>query len=188
MIQGHITAEGPMSEINFWRSRNAMLSGLWEQLTRPEFKFMIKVLELSNGIRIQPFSMQLKELLHLYTEAKDNVKFLTTLERHFKNIESGNLTTMIETIPSMLNALRMVWIISRHYNSDEKMVPLMDLIAIEIAEKVAAKINIRTIFNYSPEDAMDIILKGKSKQNKYLKIPIFFLIFKLNDSVFKPNI
>lgn len=41
-----------------------------------------------------------------------------------------------ETIPSMMNALRMVWIISRHYNKDERMVPMMQLIAIEIAEKV----------------------------------------------------
>ena len=161
LIQGHLTAEGPMSEITFWRNRNALLSGLWEQLTKQEFRNMIKVLEISNAVRVQPFSIQLKELLHLYTEAKDNVKFLATLDRHFKNIESGNLNTMIETIPSMMNALRMVWIISRHFNSDERMVPLMDLIAIEIAEKVAAKIHIKTIFHYSPEDAMDIIVKGK---------------------------
>ena len=151
LIQGHLTAEGPMSEINFWRNRNALLSGLWEQLTRNEFRLMINVLELSSTVRVQPFSIQLKELLILYTEAKDNVKFLATLERHFKNIESGNLQTMIETIPSMLNALRMVWIISRHYNTDERMVPLMDLIAIEISEKVAAKINIKTISHYSPQ-------------------------------------
>lgn len=38
----------------------------------------------------------------------------------------------------MMNALRMVWIISRHYNKDERMVPLMQLIAIEIAEKVSS--------------------------------------------------
>eukprot|EP01084_Bolivina_argentea_P019522 36286_1 len=165
LIQGHLTAEGPMSEINFWRNRNALLSGLWEQLTRTEFRLMINILEIASTVRVQPFSLQLKELLHLYTEAKDNVKFLATLERHFKNIESGNLQTIIETIPSMLNALRMVWIISRHYNTDERMVPLMDLIAIEISEKVANKINIRTISYYKPLEAMNIISLGKKVLN-----------------------
>lgn len=73
-----------------------------------------------------------------YVEAKDNVKFLTTLERHFKNISSGNLTAILDTLPSMMNALRMVWVISRHYNTDDQMLPLMRRIASEIADKVCA--------------------------------------------------
>lgn len=39
----------------------------------------------------------------------------------------------------MMNAIRMVWMISRHYNTDERMVPLMELIATEIAGKVRVK-------------------------------------------------
>lgn len=39
----------------------------------------------------------------------------------------------------MMNAIRMVWVISRHYNTDERMVPLMELIAGEIAGKVHPK-------------------------------------------------
>jgi dynein heavy chain len=30
-----------------------------------------------------------------------------------------------------------VWVISRHYNTDERMVPLMERIALELAEHVA---------------------------------------------------
>lgn len=37
----------------------------------------------------------------------------------------------------MMNSIRMVWVISRHYNTDERMVPLMELIAQEIAAKVS---------------------------------------------------
>ena len=58
-----------------------------------------------------------------------NVKFLTTLERHFKNIASGKLSSIQETIPPMMNAIRMVWIISRHFNRDERLVPRMERIA-----------------------------------------------------------
>ena len=44
-----------------------------------------------------------------------------------------------ETIPSLVNGLKMVWIIPRHYNKDQRMVPLMQLIGNEIAEKVQIK-------------------------------------------------
>jgi Dynein heavy chain, N-terminal region 1 len=64
------------------------------------------------------------------------VKFLTTLERHFKNISAGSFSVVLDTLPSMMNAIRMVWVISRHYNTDERMVPLMELIAGDIAAKV----------------------------------------------------
>ena len=42
--------------------------------------------------------------------------------------DRGQVTETVarsDTLPSMMNALRMVWIISRHYNSDDRMLPLM---------------------------------------------------------------
>lgn len=51
---------------------------------------------------------QLAELTKLAAEARDNVKFLTTLERHFKNIAGGPLNGILDTLPPMMNALRMV--------------------------------------------------------------------------------
>ena len=139
--------DGPMAEITFWRDRNAALSALYEQLNMDRVKDMIKVMELAVNVNAMDlFKKHLQDLLKLYTEAKDNVKFLTTLERHFKNLSTGNLTTIAETIPSMMNSLRMVWIISRHYNKDPRMFPLMERIAKEIANKVAREINIRSLF------------------------------------------
>ena len=42
----------------------------------------------------------------------------------------------------------MVWIISRHYNKDERMVPLMERIAWEVAERVARVINIKKVLRF----------------------------------------
>ena len=48
-------------------------------------------------------------------------RFLTTVERHLKNVTYGvGFQVVIETIQPMMNALRMVWIVSKHYNTDEK--------------------------------------------------------------------
>ena len=71
---------------------------------------MISVVEKGSDDRnlIAGFKSQLGELTKLAAEARDNVKFLTTLERHFKNISSGPLGGILDTLPPMMNALRMV--------------------------------------------------------------------------------
>ena len=69
-------------------------------------------------------------------------QFLHSLELYFLLL----IQVVIDTLPSMMNALRMVWIISRHYNNDERMVPLMERIAWELAERVARVIQVRTIY------------------------------------------
>jgi dynein axonemal heavy chain len=167
------TEGGPMSEIQFWRERNAALSALYEQLHIGYIKDMIRVMEYAN-VDMSGFEEHLKLLIAMYVEARDNVKFLTTLERHFKNISRGNLGSIIDTIPSMMNSLRMVWIISRHYNKDERMFPLMQLIAGEIATQVSKHVNTRTIFRRKPVDIMRTIQQAHQVlelwQNSYLRV------------------
>eukprot|EP00003_Mantamonas_plastica_P033032 TRINITY_DN926_c0_g2_i1.p1 TRINITY_DN926_c0_g2~~TRINITY_DN926_c0_g2_i1.p1 ORF type:complete len:434 (-),score=114.13 TRINITY_DN926_c0_g2_i1:101-1366(-) len=113
---------GPLAEIEHWRDRNASLSTLYEQLSTPTVKKILEILKAVESQNLMFFTYQFGELTKFYMEAKDNVKFLTTLERHFKNISSENssLTIILDTLPSMMNAIRMVWIISRHYNTDER--------------------------------------------------------------------
>ena len=137
---------GTLAEMDFWRERNATLSALVEQLKRPLVEKVIAILSQTSSDSLSTFEYHKNELTKYYVEAKDNVRFLLTLERHFKNLAHGaSFKVILETIPSLMNALRMVWIISRHYNRDERMVPLMERIAWELAERVAKVVNIRTI-------------------------------------------
>ena len=85
-----------------------------------------------------------------FIEAKDNARFLSTVDRHMKNITFGTTFTLVtETLPNLLMALRMVWIISRHYNTDNRMVPMMERIAWQLCERVTRIINIKTLFEFS---------------------------------------
>lgn len=64
-----------------------------------------------------------------------------------QNLATGvDFSVILDTIPPMMNGLRMVWIISSHYNTDERMVPLMERIAWELSERVARVVNVRIIF------------------------------------------
>ncbi|KAF0872101.1 DYH10 protein, partial [Crocuta crocuta] len=158
--QGH----GPLAEIEFWRERNATLSALHEQTKLPVVRKVLDVIKESDSMLVTNLQPVLTELFKLHMEASDNVRFLSTVERHFKNITHGSsFHVVLETIPSMMGALRMVWIISRHYNKDGRMIPLMERIAWEIAERVCRVVNLRTLFNaqHKTSEARNTLLTWK---------------------------
>ncbi|XP_069071115.1 dynein axonemal heavy chain 10 [Pleurodeles waltl] len=145
---------GPLAEIDYWRERSAVLCTLSEQLKLPAVKKVLNILNNIDPAVIQNLDLIVADLTKYHIEAADNVRFLSTLERHFKNLTHGTgFNIVVDTIPSMMNAIRMVWIISRHYNKDERMVPLMERIAWEISERVCKVLNIRTLFNENSQAA-----------------------------------
>eukprot|EP00818_Percolomonas_sp_WS_P004801 CAMPEP_0117449454 /NCGR_PEP_ID=MMETSP0759-20121206/7954_1 /TAXON_ID=63605 /ORGANISM="Percolomonas cosmopolitus, Strain WS" /LENGTH=4456 /DNA_ID=CAMNT_0005241931 /DNA_START=311 /DNA_END=13681 /DNA_ORIENTATION=- len=167
--------DGPLSEIEFWRQRAAALGTFWEQLNDDAVKQMIEVLRHYDASQmLAGYEDQFQELTKMYMEAKDNVKFLETLERHFKNISRAqhSLLPISDTLPSMMRALRMVWVISRHYNTDKQMVPLLELIANEIADKVEDYLDfdktVHLIFD-QPEVVRSKLIEGKNVLRKWKK-------------------
>uniref|UniRef100_A0A8C8G323 AAA+ ATPase domain-containing protein n=1 Tax=Oncorhynchus tshawytscha TaxID=74940 RepID=A0A8C8G323_ONCTS len=131
---------GPMAEIDFWRERTAILSALSEQLKLPVVKKILEVMTKADPVTVQNLDLTVTELSKLHVESVENVRFLSTLERHFKNLATGaDFGVILDTIPLMMNGLRMVWIISSHYNKDERMVPLMERIAWELDKREVAK-------------------------------------------------
>ena len=113
------SGKSPLSEIDFWKDKYAVLSAIYEQLNLPHVRTMLKILKESDvGTSYPNFEISYNNLSKMYHEAKDNVKFLSTLERHFRavtNVTPGqSLQPIIDTLPSMMTAIRMVWTISRY--------------------------------------------------------------------------
>jgi dynein heavy chain len=164
---------GPLAEVDYWKMRAMGFGAVFEQLAVPRVQRLLQIMEEVLPSAFEGFRLHSVELNKYCLEAKDNVKFLSTLERHFKNLTSGSMTSVIDMLPSMMNAIRMVWVISRNYNTDERMVPLMERIAWEIQQKVSHAITSRTIFKQSPQDAMARITEAKllleKWQDTYLK-------------------
>ena len=98
----------------------------------------------------QEFDHYMKMLVGANAEAKDNSKFLNTLERQFKILQSGDLASIEQCLSSLLNGLRLVFIISRYYKQDEKMSKLLTIISNEICDRVREKINIRELLKPQP--------------------------------------
>lgn len=48
----------------------------------------------------------------------------------------------------MMQAFRLMWTISRYFNTDEHMVPLMERVAWELAERVNRVVDVRELFKW----------------------------------------
>jgi len=57
-------------------------------------------------------------------EAKDNVKYLSTLERFTQPLYSGNPEAIIESLPALMNNVKMMLTIARYYSTQEHMTTL----------------------------------------------------------------
>ena len=101
-----------MAEIDFWRSKSAILSALHQQINLPQVKKIESIMQRTknsteNGV-LETFRKECQNLNKIHSVAKDNVKFLNTLERQFKTIQRGDLVMIEETLTSLMNGLRLV--------------------------------------------------------------------------------
>jgi len=82
----------------------------------PQVKNIIEILDKAHNISesnaLDNFKTEQGKFIKKHSEAKDFVKFLTTLERQFKNIQMGNLQLIDENIQNLLNGLQLIWTIS----------------------------------------------------------------------------
>jgi len=135
----------PLQEIDFWRERAASLSALYEQITTLKVQQMLQVMKVTDSAQLGSFNFHFGELSKIFLEAKDNVKFLITVERHFRHMTEGSFQTILESMQSMMNGLRMIWVISRHYNCEERMAPLMETIANTLVRRVREKVKLSEV-------------------------------------------
>ncbi|KAJ7419933.1 Dynein heavy chain 10, axonemal [Willisornis vidua] len=161
---------GPFAEIDLWRDKNATLSALTEQTKLPEVQKVLKILQQAESKHIGDLQTVLSDLKNYHVEALDNVKFLSSLERHLQNLAQGpGSDVVLNTIPSLLNTLRMVWVMSRHYNKEERMVPLMERIAWQISRRVCEVVDVHTLFEEDTAAAKKKITEGRSILEQWKK-------------------
>ncbi|NXV65102.1 DYH10 protein, partial [Molothrus ater] len=161
---------GPLAEINLWRENNAALRALTEQMKLPEVQKVLEILQEAEPEFTGDLQIVLSDLKKHHMEAQDNVKFLSTLERHLKNLSTGRGVDVISSvIPSLLNALRLVWIMSRHYNKDARMVPFLERISWEISERVRRVVDLQTLFKQDTATAKKKITEAKNTLEQWKK-------------------
>lgn len=128
----------PMQELEYWKNRMRKLTGIAEQLKSKNCNDVLLVLtHASNSAQDIPgmpkdlillaiskwrsIDLRVTEALN---EAKDNVKYLQTLEKFIEPLYKGDPETIKETLPALMNSIKMIHTIARYYNTNERMTQL----------------------------------------------------------------
>ena len=115
---------GPRSEFEYWRARQATFNGLTEQLKSHECKVVLAGAAASRARSLKKWRTLDNQITDAANEAKDNVKYLTALEKYIEPLYSGNTHSIIDGLPSLLNNVKMMHTIARYYNTSERMTTL----------------------------------------------------------------
>ena len=129
---------GPRTELEHWRSRNQKLTSISEQMRTKEIKNVISVLS-GFGRNVGENQSRNKDSIILLlnkwknldiritealNEAKDNVKYLTTLEKFIEPLYNGTPQQIIDSLQPLMNAVKMIHTIARYYNTSDRMTQL----------------------------------------------------------------
>ncbi|XP_033111994.1 dynein heavy chain 5, axonemal-like [Anneissia japonica] len=115
---------GPTAELDHWKQRMAKFNSLLEQIKSAHCKAVVGVLHVAKSKALKHWKELDCRITDAANEAKDNVKYLYTLDKFFGPLVKCDPTTMVEHIPSLMNAIRMIHSISRYYNTSERMTSL----------------------------------------------------------------
>ncbi|KAK7114140.1 hypothetical protein V1264_000252 [Littorina saxatilis] len=116
---------GPRVELEHWKMHMARFNFLLDQLKGHEVKAVIGILQCAKSKLIPKWRELDCHITDTANEAKDNVKFLYTLESFCDPLYNSDPVTMLNSIPGLINAARMIYSISRYYNTSERMTSLL---------------------------------------------------------------
>lgn len=115
---------GPDTELEFWRTRMAQFNSITEQLKMREAKLVIGVCMAARSRAHRNWKAIDMKVTDAANEAKDNVKYLTTLEKSLEPLYNGTPLAVIDSLPALLNNIKMMHTIARYYNTPERMTTL----------------------------------------------------------------
>lgn len=135
---------GPQAELQHWRHMLTKFNNVMEFTDSKAFQNYLRCLKLSRSKLVRTWLKTEDELIALTSEAKDNVKYLTSIEKFWDPLYREDPPKIIEAIPNLLQAIRSVYNQSRFYNTDLRMTGFLTKVVNQL---IVASQNYLTQFN-----------------------------------------
>ncbi|NWY67974.1 DYH5 protein, partial [Erithacus rubecula] len=114
---------GPSAELEYWKSRMSSFNSLLEEIKSTKVKKIISILQAARSKTLKQWKELDGSITIAANEAKDNVRYLYTLDKFFGPLANAS-PVMMEHIPSLMSTVCMIYCISPYYNTSEHMTSL----------------------------------------------------------------
>ena len=126
---------GPRSEMDLWCNRQNVLGSVLTQLKTPEIQTVLQVMgtlaknpkdcreETTKALR--RWRQIDASITDAVNEAKDNVKFLGTLDKFMPAVYGDDVAAVVEIVPTLVNAVKMIHSVSRYFNTAKRQTSLL---------------------------------------------------------------
>ncbi|VUZ94664.1 dynein heavy chain, putative [Plasmodium vivax] len=123
---------GPFIEIQYWRYKHRYLLFIMEELRSKEIKNIINNININNANSEEQKYTYTFDILNKwreletkieneFNESKDNIKYLESIEQFILSLYLCNVENIIDNLPSLLNSIKMIYLVARFYNTPNKL-------------------------------------------------------------------
>uniref|UniRef100_A0A8C3GE33 Dynein axonemal heavy chain 5 n=1 Tax=Cairina moschata TaxID=8855 RepID=A0A8C3GE33_CAIMO len=116
---------GPSAELEYWKSRMSKFNSLLDEIKSSRVKKIISILQAARSKTLKQWKVLDGNVTIAANEAKDNVRYLYTLDKFFGPLAIASPVTVMEHVPSLMNAVCMIYCMSPYYNTSERMTSLL---------------------------------------------------------------
>ena len=146
---------GLLDEINFWARATAELQATASQLERADVARVVRVLEAADSSYLKGFGQLREKVKHRCEEASSNHKFLSLLTESCEALADSGPKTVTSLLPDMLKTIRVIWSISKFYNTAERLTTLLRKLSTEIISRCQAHLSVEALLGADLTTSMD---------------------------------
>uniref|UniRef100_A0A8C9WHP3 Dynein axonemal heavy chain 8 n=1 Tax=Scleropages formosus TaxID=113540 RepID=A0A8C9WHP3_SCLFO len=158
-IRKEADSSGPLTEIDHWKRMLAKFSSITEHINGLCCKAVINVLNINQSKALKMWKEIDARITECTNEAKDNVKFLCTLEKVCQLLYSGDPVTMAKNIQELTSVIGMIHNVSQYYNTSERITSLFKKVTNQMVAACRNYITDNGTSRVWDQDTQDIIRK-----------------------------
>ena len=115
---------GPAAEIIHWKGQWSKFASLIEEIKTQRCQSVVRFLHVAKSRKVQQWRQIDSKVTVAVNEARDNVKYLQTLDNFVILLSRCSPEQMIEHLPGLMNSITMIYNVSQYYNTSERITSL----------------------------------------------------------------